>query len=431
MASQTGSIDLTASNSVKLAAEAGWQSDLDSYYTKSEIDVTVGGINSTVSTKVGEDEVISSINQSSESVSINANKINLTGAVTISDLASDASTALTDAAKTATNYIRADSTGVRIANANPSTATTYQHLTATNTEFVAGGNTVATFGSTVTLGGAGGSHMVQTGTSTTFYGSDGELEVAKLETDSSGDSAFASLTMAENVAISAGSAGSMSIVSVGADSDNGDMSLSASYGHRSSGLRLGVSDTFEPEDEYGNATFTFYDDSGEVIKRVILNGDGSIRSDGQIISYRTVTGKYQVIAENDTSGRSIALESSNAGNIGLYDIDSMRWILWKDSTDLLTIYGLADNFAVTTTAVTSTTAIAGGGYLSGSASVSKTGWTPIGVVGWNSSTRYAVTVRAFLYESYVDDGTVNWMVYNAGTSSITPTVSVYVLWARS
>lgn len=105
MATQTGSIDLTASNSVKIAAEAGWQSDLEDYYTKSEIDVTVSGINSTVSTKVGEDEVISSINQSSESVSISANKINLTGAVTISDLASDASTALADAAETATSYV--------------------------------------------------------------------------------------------------------------------------------------------------------------------------------------------------------------------------------------------------------------------------------------------------------------------------------------
>lgn len=136
MATQTGSIDLTASNSVKLAAEAGWQSDLDGYYTKSEIDVTVGGINSTVSTKVGDDEVISSINQSSESVSINASKINLTGAVTISDLASDASGALADAAKTATNYISADTNGIRIASSSPSTATTYQHQTATETEFI-------------------------------------------------------------------------------------------------------------------------------------------------------------------------------------------------------------------------------------------------------------------------------------------------------
>lgn len=45
-------------------------------------------------------------------------------------------TGIANSAKTATNYIQADSTGIRIANANPSTATTYQHQTATNTEFV-------------------------------------------------------------------------------------------------------------------------------------------------------------------------------------------------------------------------------------------------------------------------------------------------------
>ena len=39
MATQTGSIDLTASNSVKLAAEAGWQSDLEDYATKAELSV--------------------------------------------------------------------------------------------------------------------------------------------------------------------------------------------------------------------------------------------------------------------------------------------------------------------------------------------------------------------------------------------------------
>lgn len=41
------------------------------------------------------------------------------------------------AAKTATNYISLHPTdGIKIANANPATATTYQHLTATSTEFV-------------------------------------------------------------------------------------------------------------------------------------------------------------------------------------------------------------------------------------------------------------------------------------------------------
>lgn len=44
-----------------------------------------------------------------------------------------------NASKTATNYIQADSTGIKIANANPATATTYQHQTATNTEFIVDG----------------------------------------------------------------------------------------------------------------------------------------------------------------------------------------------------------------------------------------------------------------------------------------------------
>lgn len=44
------------------------------------------------------------------------------------------------AAKTATNYISLHPTdGIKIANANPATATTYQHLTATSTEFVVEG----------------------------------------------------------------------------------------------------------------------------------------------------------------------------------------------------------------------------------------------------------------------------------------------------
>lgn len=87
MASQTGSIDLTASNSVKLAAEAGWQSDLDGYYTKSEIDVTVGGIESDVT------EIVDGLTQSSHFTQT------ATGfSFTLDD-------ALEDAEKVATNYV--------------------------------------------------------------------------------------------------------------------------------------------------------------------------------------------------------------------------------------------------------------------------------------------------------------------------------------
>ena len=44
---------------------------------KSEIKITADEINSEVSKKVGEDEVISKINQSAEQIQINANKISL------------------------------------------------------------------------------------------------------------------------------------------------------------------------------------------------------------------------------------------------------------------------------------------------------------------------------------------------------------------
>lgn len=57
---------------------------------KSEIRQTAESINSTVSKKVGKDEIISAINQTAESVKIKANHIELTGNVTISALSQDA-----------------------------------------------------------------------------------------------------------------------------------------------------------------------------------------------------------------------------------------------------------------------------------------------------------------------------------------------------
>ena len=66
--------------------------------------------------------------------------------------------ALNSASKTATNHFRQDATGLRIANADPATATTYQHQTATSTEFVVGSakrTVVDANGLTVYLGASG------------------------------------------------------------------------------------------------------------------------------------------------------------------------------------------------------------------------------------------------------------------------------------
>lgn len=66
-----------SADNVLLSAEQKMTSKLGSYYTKSEIDVTVNGINSTVSKKVGTSEIISRINQSAEGIKISADKVNV------------------------------------------------------------------------------------------------------------------------------------------------------------------------------------------------------------------------------------------------------------------------------------------------------------------------------------------------------------------
>lgn len=61
---------------------------------KTEIKQTTDSISSTVSQKVGKDEIISSINQSAESIKINANKVNITGFVTFDNLKNSGETTI-------------------------------------------------------------------------------------------------------------------------------------------------------------------------------------------------------------------------------------------------------------------------------------------------------------------------------------------------
>ena len=66
-----------SADEIKLWAQEQDLQGLQNYYTKSEINVTVDGINSTVSKKVGTNEIISKINQSAEGIKISANKVNI------------------------------------------------------------------------------------------------------------------------------------------------------------------------------------------------------------------------------------------------------------------------------------------------------------------------------------------------------------------
>lgn len=61
---------------------------------ESRLTMTADSITSTVSQKVGKDEIISSINQSAESIKINANKVNITGFVTFNNLKNSGETTI-------------------------------------------------------------------------------------------------------------------------------------------------------------------------------------------------------------------------------------------------------------------------------------------------------------------------------------------------
>ena len=84
------------------------------------INLKAGEINQTVSTKVGKDEVVSSINQTSESIRINANKVNLDGYVTITGLSGGTTTIDGACLKTGT----IDASLCNVTNINASNITT-------------------------------------------------------------------------------------------------------------------------------------------------------------------------------------------------------------------------------------------------------------------------------------------------------------------
>lgn len=91
----SGSISSIASRTTTV------ENKFTNYYTKeetnSQIKQTADGINSTVSKKVGKDEVISSINQSAEEVKINANRVTINGTLSVTDAINNAQTAANNA----------------------------------------------------------------------------------------------------------------------------------------------------------------------------------------------------------------------------------------------------------------------------------------------------------------------------------------------
>lgn len=93
----------------------------------SQIKQTAESISSEVSKKVGSDEIISKINQSPESISIEARKINLRGTIVVSDLASNSGIATSEDIPTNNNQL-ANGAGYETASSIKNTVITKDYI---------------------------------------------------------------------------------------------------------------------------------------------------------------------------------------------------------------------------------------------------------------------------------------------------------------
>lgn len=90
----------------------------------------------------------------------------------------------------------------------------------------------------------------------------------------------------------------------------------------------------------------------------------------------------------------------------------------------------AGTFSISSHVVSNGASITAGGVNSGTTNISKSGYYPIGVVGYTSSSRYGVPTSFRISGAAVGSGTLNWAIYNPSDSAKTPTCTMYVLWVK-
>ena len=137
-----------------------------------ELQITADGITSEVSRKVGNDEVISRINQSAESVKIQADKVQVDGTLivgkdvvdnakdsAISTAADDATEKANEARKHADNYVTyvSASDGIKVHSLNDSS--NYIQINSSGSNIIKGGASVASYGAIARVGQEDSSHL--------------------------------------------------------------------------------------------------------------------------------------------------------------------------------------------------------------------------------------------------------------------------------
>ena len=341
MASQTGSIDLTASNSVKLAAEAGWQSELqENYYTSAEIDLTVEGINSDVT------EIVDGLTQSSHFTQ------------TAEGFSFTLDDALEDAEKVATNYVTdITDNGITVHPKRSDYATNGGRavIDADGLTIYLGSDNVASYGASARIGKSNSDRVTVDSTNgiTIYKGNSKKLQTTANGIDVYGNDGTTSVASFGSTArlgsISSGNYLVMNANGLNLYNELDGTNYSSRIGPSSVSL-LGGDFTIASSIEGGTASTNYdtvlsenYSSSVKTVltlrvikdkntsstsRRVMTNSPLEVT--GSIDATSSITGTYQLVASGDLN--SIALRANTQGNRGLYDIDNDKWIIYKNTS---------------------------------------------------------------------------------------------------
>lgn len=89
------------------------------------------------------------------------------------------------------------------------------------------------------------------------------------------------------------------------------------------------------------------------------------------------------------------------------------------------------NFAYSSHTIISSASIGAEGYTEGTTAISKSGYYPLAISQWNSTTRYWSLNRCYFTNQAVGSATLNWMVANHHSSAHSASMTVQVLWCKA
>lgn len=184
--------------------------------------------------------------------------------------------------------------------------------------------------------------------------------------------------------------------------------------------------------EDDGTTALFGSDFSNIIVGDSSSGHIEITPDGMSVKNGTVAIAFLGKGSNNSF-----LNFVDSNYITQYKKDGLSIIRRSDNNevslnnDVGLIAPIDSCFAVSSETLISSQNITAEGYTEGTKSISKSGYYPVAIAGWNSTTRYFALTRAYLSASSSGSGTISYMVSNHHSSAHSASMTVYVLWVKS